>query len=168
MIFCLLVKDEMTLLILGDYLESNTKIQMELLVDTLKQFPMEISIIVKPHPACWIDPSDYPSIDLKVTSKSLQELMDICDLAYTSPATSASVDVYCYGMQVITALDPNSLNLSPLRNYDGVSFVSSASELSDALNSVKQGNNKTNDKREFFILNSDLGRWKKLLLAPGA
>ncbi len=161
-------KDEITLLILGDYLESNTKIQMELLVDTLKQFPMDIAIILKPHPACWIDPNDYPSIDLQVTRKSLEELMDICDLAYTSPVTSASVDVYCSGMPVITALDPSSLNLSPLRNYDEVFFVSSPSELSDALYSIKQGSNKTNDKKEFFTLNSDLGRWKKLLLASGA
>ena len=159
-------KDEMTLLVLGDYLESNTKIQMELLVDTLEHFPMDISIIAKPHPACWIDPNDYPTIDIKVTTKSLEELLDICDLTYTSPATSASVDVYCYGMQVITALDASSLNLSPLRNYKGVFFVSSPSELSDALHSVKLGNNKSYDRREFFTLDSELDRWKKLLLAP--
>lgn len=161
-------KDEITLLVLGDYLKSITKIQMELLVDTLEHFPMDISIIVKPHPACWIDPNDYPSIDLKVTTKSLEEILYMCDLAYTSPVTSAAVDAYCYGIPVITALDPNSLNLSPLRDHDDVFFISSQSELLGALNAAQLVSDNIFGKKEFFTLNSELVRWKTLLLAPEA
>jgi surface carbohydrate biosynthesis protein (TIGR04326 family) len=160
--------DAITLLVLGDYLESNTKIQMGLLEDTLASTPMDISIIVKSHPAHLIDPADYPSIDLKVTRKALEEILDMCDLAYTSPVTSAAVDAYCYGIPVITVLDPNSLNLSPLRNHDGVFFVSSQSELLGALNAAQLVSDNIFEKKEFFTLDSELVRWKKLLLAPDA
>ena len=157
--------DCLTLLVLGDYLESNTKIQMGLLETTLRQFPRKISIIVKPHPAYLIEPLDYPSINFSVTTGPLKDTLDNCDVAYTSPVTSAAVDAYCFGIPVITALDPNSLNLSPLRNYDEVHFVSSPAELSEALFIVDSNRSESDVKQQFFTLDSGLVRWKKLLLS---
>ena len=152
------------LLVLGDYLESNTKNQMDLLVRTLVSFPLDIVITVKPHPASMIDASDYPEIDIKVTMAPLGDLLEDCDLAYSSSVTSAAVDAYCFDVPVITALDSNALNLSPLRNCDGVYFVSTSEELSEALCSITSRNFGSYEKKDFFTLDSELPRWKKLLL----
>ena len=54
------------------------------------------------------------------------------DIAFTSSVTSAAVDVYSAGLKVISALDPESLNL-PLRGVEGVRFVSSSDMLREAL-----------------------------------
>lgn len=156
------------LLVLGDYLEANTKSQMDLLVRTLVSFPVDILITVKPHPSLMIDPSDYPEIDITVTTEPLKNLLGDCDLAYSSPVTSASVDAYCCGIPVITMLDPNALNLSPLRKCDGVFFVSTPSELSQAIGSVLLGEDCSYIKKNFFRLDSGLPRWRELLLEGAA
>mgnify|MGYP006076058443 CR=1 FL=1 len=152
------------LLVLGDYLEANTRNQMDLLVRALVSFPIDIKIIVKPHPACMIVPEDYPEIDIKVTTHPLKDLLGRCDLAYSSPVTSAAVDAYCFGISVITALDSDALNLSPLRNCGDVCFVSTPEELSDSLTSITSRDVGSNDKKVFFTLDSELPRWKELLL----
>ena len=82
----------------------------------------------------------------------------------SSPVTSAAVDAYCFGLPVITALDSDALNLSPLRNYDDVCFVSTSEELSGALNSITLRDVEAYEKKEFFNLDSELPRWKELLL----
>jgi len=152
------------LLVLGDYLETNTRNQMDLLVRTLVSSPVDIKIIVKPHPACIIDPKDYPEIDIKLSSNPLQDLLRHCDLAYTGPVTSAAVDAYCCGVPVITALDTGALNLSPLRNCDDVCFVNTSEELSEALNSMASRDFGPYEKKEIFTLDAELPRWKELLL----
>jgi surface carbohydrate biosynthesis protein (TIGR04326 family) len=163
-VFQIKKNDGLRLLVLGDYLESNTRNQMDLLVRTLESFPIDIKIIVKPHPACMIHPEDYPEIDIKVSSNPLQDLLGRCDLAYSSPVTSAAVDAYCFGVPVITALDSDALNLSPLRNCADVCFVSTSEELSEALNSITSRDVGFYEKKEIFTLDSELPRWKKLLL----
>lgn len=156
------------LLVLGDYLEANTRNQMDLLVRTLVSFPADIQIIVKPHPAFMIDPKDYLEIDIEVSSNPLIELFRLCDFAYSSPVTSAAVDAYCFGVPVITALDPDALNLSPLRNCKDVCFVSTSEQLSEALNSITSRDVGFYEKKEFFRLDSGLPRWKELLLESNA
>ena len=42
--------------------------------------------------------------------------------------TSAAVDAYCAGLRVISVLDPTALNLSPLRGFDEVRYVSSGQQ----------------------------------------
>ena len=160
--------DGLRLLVLGDYLESNTRNQMDLLVRTLVSFPIDIKIIVKPHPAYMIDWEDYPEIDIKVRSNPLRDLLGHCDLAYSSAVTSAAVDAYCFGVPVITALDSDALNLSPLRNCDDVYFVSEAIELSEALFAIASTGTSLRIKRDFFTLDPELPRWKELLLEGGA
>ena len=156
------------ILVVGDYLASNTKIQMDLLVKALISSTLDVSITVKPHPACLIDPANYPESEMNVTMEPLENLLADCDLAYSSPVTSAAVDAYCLGVPVITVLDANALNLSPLRNCDDVYFVSTPLELSDALHAITSTDTSAGVKREFFTLDPELPRWKELLLEGGA
>jgi surface carbohydrate biosynthesis protein (TIGR04326 family) len=121
-------------------------------------------VTLKPHPALKINAADYMEIEINLVADPVQDLLGSCDVAYTSPVTSAAVDAYCFGVPVITALDSNALNLSPLRNCDDVCFVSTPEELSEALNSITPRDVGYYEKKEFFTLDSELPRWKKLLL----
>jgi surface carbohydrate biosynthesis protein (TIGR04326 family) len=144
-----------TLLILGDIDKSNTKRQIELLTNALQYIDEEVNYIIKPHPVCPILPDDYQGINYKVTNSPISELVDRCFLAYTSCTTSSSVDLYCYGIPVVTCLDVNSLNQSPLRHFKGVLFTNSAQELAKHI--VKsldvQKYNANTQTNNYFYLN---------------
>lgn len=153
------------LLVLGDYLPSNTQLQMRLLEQAMSLVPQPLEIIVKPHPNCSIEPDDYPAINLRVTMEPVAKLLAECDVAYASAVTSAAVDAYCTGVPIVSVLDPNTLNLSPLRGCAGVTFACNPEELAVALTSLIGGQNDCNADREFFSTNLNLPKWQGLLLA---
>ena len=154
-------KDAMRVLVLGDYLLSNTQQQMNLLVRAAPSLPATSIFIVKPHPACPIHPVDYPDLSMTVTMEPIEKLLTECDVAYSSAVTSAAVDAYCAGVPIVSMLDQNTLNLSPLRGCAGALFASTPEELATALTSAvtTPGN-----QQEFFTLDPELPRWKKLLI----
>jgi len=119
-------------------------------------------IVIKPHPICPIDLDDYPSltsINASVTDQPISELLPVFNVAYTSQVTSAAVDAYCSGLSIVSALDPAVLNMSPLLGVDGVQFITNSEELIVALrNTGIQA-----EPKQYFYLDSDLPRWKRLL-----
>jgi surface carbohydrate biosynthesis protein (TIGR04326 family) len=158
---------EMTLLVLGDYLKENTMQQMELLRIAALRIDKKIKYIIKPHPACPILVGDYPELDLTITNDPIPMLIDHCSLVYTSSITSAAVDAYCAGKPVVTALDPKSLNLSPLKGSEGVSFVSSPEALAVVLNRMGQMKEIAGQGKDYFYLDPNLSRWQRLLKQSG-
>ncbi len=151
------------LLVLCDYLATNTRSQMILLEQAAAALPAGTIITVKPHPACPINAEDYPSLRMTIAKQPIASLLAECDVAYTSAVTSAAVDAYCAGVPVISILDPNILNLSPLRGRDGVFFASTPVELREALLSAVSPSLMTAAKVDFFTCDRDLRRWRKLL-----
>jgi surface carbohydrate biosynthesis protein (TIGR04326 family) len=93
-------------------------------------------------------------------------LLAECDVAYTSSVTSAAVDAYCVGVPVVSVLDPNTLNLSPLRGCEGVLFASTPEELASTLIYATSALSTVREHKNFFTLDSRLPRWRKLLLEP--
>jgi hypothetical protein len=51
--------------------------------------------------------------------------------------TSAAVDAYYIGTLDISVLDPNLMNLTPLRGCERVTFIRISEELVKALSSIK-------------------------------
>ncbi len=158
-----LAASTLRILVLGDYLSSNTQQQIRLLEKAVQLMPKTTAITVKPHPACPIKPADYPGLFMQITSAPISELLSVCDVAYTSNATSAAADVYCAGIPVISVLDPNALNQSPLRGRKGAVFASTPEELANALVSAVASPHSMEDRRNFFTLDLSLPRWRKLL-----
>jgi len=154
-------------LVLGDYLSSNTHKQMLLLEKAVKSLPAEVIITIKPHPACPIQLEDYPHLHAKVVIEPIDKLLPECDVAYCSAVTSAAVDAYCIGVPVISALDPSALNLSPLRGFGNVFFVTSPEELSKALASVPSIILTPKRNKYYFTIDKNLPRWRKLLYTVG-
>lgn len=151
------------ILVLTDYLPEKTGLQLRMLEAARPLLPDNVTITVKPHPGCPIQPSDYPGLDINVTTQALPSLMEGCDSAFTSNATSATVDAYCAGVSVVSLLDPKTMNLSPLRGCDEVLFVSTPQDLANALGVVSQRASWQRHAHDYFTIDSNLPRWRKLL-----
>lgn len=157
-----LVTSPLKLLVLGGYTEVNNQLQMQLLSEIAPDLPVETIITIKPHPANPIQPQDYPSLTFAVTASPLGELLKDADIAYSGPITSAAVDAYCYGLPVISVLDPTVLNMSPLRGCKGVTFISTPSELVNAIKSAATHIPRNDQSKQFFHLDEDLPRWRSV------
>lgn len=151
-------------LVLGDYMPDNTRVQMRMLEAAMPLLSTDISIVVKPHPSCLVSPGEYPSLRMEVTAQALSGLLEGCHVAFTSNATSAAVDAYCAGVPVISLLDPKAMNLSPLRECDAVRFVNTPRELAIALSTVASATGYQGPQQAYFTIDQDLPRWRKLLL----
>ena len=78
----------------------------------------------------------------------LEEILDNFDIAYSANPTSAAVEAYLTGLQVVVMYNHMKPNLSPLRGQPSVRFVSTSDELSEALqaaSSIKVNEPETND-----------------------
>lgn len=150
-------------LILGDYLPSNTLLQMKLMQEIADDL-LNIELTVKPHPGYPIFAADYPELKLKLSDQPLPELLRHFDIAYASSVTSAAVDAYSAGLKVISILDPNTLNLSPLRGIAGVRFVSSSEELQKALLDEQSHEDKSAERVSYFNTDLSLLRWLTLII----
>lgn len=153
-------------LVLGDYFAGNTQKQMRLLEKSAQSLPSDTIFTVKPHPACPVQPADYPSLRMEVTMDSVSELLSRCDIAYTSSATAAAVDAYCAGVPVVSIVDPQTLNLSSLRGRAGVLFASTPEELASKMIAAAATPRSAGEQQAFFTLDPELPRWRKLLLEP--
>lgn len=156
-------KKELRVLVVCDYLLSHTNLQMRLLELAIKHLSSGIIIAIKPHPATPININDYSSLKISIVVDPIHKLIAEFDVVYTSSVTSAAVDAYCAGIPVISILDPNTLNLSPLRGFSDVFFVSSAEELSKVLMSIQTAPPVLKTNKSFFITDNKLPRWLKLL-----
>lgn len=103
---------------------------------------------------------------MEVTNLPIAQLLAQCNVAYTSAGTSAAADVYCAGVPVVSVLDADTLNQSPLRGRGDVSFVSTAQEVASALISAVTASRPQLVAQRFFNLDSSLSRWRGLLLSP--
>ena len=160
-----LKRRSLCLLIVGDYLFSNTDFQLKLLSNAISLIPKRLKIILKPHPNLDVNPSEYPKINMTVTKEPLLKILPSCDVVYASSVTSAAVDAYCAGKPVITSLNSNTLNLSPLRGRENTFFVSTPKQMVESFKIISRSNFTLKDKQEFFTLDKDLPRWKKLIAA---
>ena len=151
------------LLVLGEFMSSATQNQMSLLNDAYADLPDGIRIVVKPHPACPISEDDYPAMDFEVTHESIEALLPTADVAYTGIVSSSAVDAYCAGVPVVSALDPDSLNLGPLRGMGNVRYVSSASELASAVVETSVITGSEENATKFFNLDEHLPCWRALI-----
>jgi surface carbohydrate biosynthesis protein (TIGR04326 family) len=153
------------LLVIGDYLFSNTYLQMKILESScIKGGLSNVEIVLKPHPACPISIRDYPGIDFSISTDSLSELLFSCDIAYASSCTSGAVDAYLSGVPVISVLDEKTLNLSPLRGLPNTIFISNYQDFDCVIdNFLLNKNREKEEKVPYFNLNSSLSNWKQVI-----
>jgi len=151
------------LLVVGDYLEINTKRQLKLLEAAKTFFKCAFTITFKPHPGCGLNFRYYEDLKLKVETKPIGEIIHGYDFVYSSITTSAAVDAYCVGLPVAIYIDGSSLNLSPLRGKRDVYYVTKPEELAESFNFNNQKLNLKKTRKNFFYLDKKLTKWLRVL-----
>ena len=157
--------EQVKVLVLGDYSPESTNKMVRLLEMSLPYLSFLVSFTIKSHPSYIIDTSAHPALKFSVNQAPLEDIMSNFDVAYSCNMTSAAVDAYLGGLPTVVMLDEKELNFSPLRGQTDVHFVSSAEELAKELASASSRAPTHVLKNDFFFLDPDMPRWKKLLLA---
>jgi len=150
-----------SLLFLGDHIFYNTDKMLSLLSECCSEINEQYTVILKFHPNMVIDKVHLKDINYEISDRPISELLQKSDVAFTSNISASAMDAYCYGLKVVSFRDPSILNKSLLRNIEGISFVSSAEELSYALVS-SHSMNQNFLSRNYFILDKNLSSWKKI------
>lgn len=154
---------EVNVLILGEMTPNSMHRLLRMLEESTKLLPPGYKFTLKPHPGYAVNLADYPCLQTEETTEALDRILGDYDLAVAANSTSASVDAYLGGVPVIIGLDGAGLNLNPLRGQSGVRFVSTPIELADALQIVNKSAATKLNQDEFFFLDPELPRWKRLL-----
>ena len=152
------------LLVLGDYMPRDTLFQIRLLERAVSFMVHPLEILVKPHPNCPIHLTDYPALRMRVTTDPISKLLAECDVVYAGAVTSAAVDAYCAGVPLISFLNPNTLNLSPLRGFVGVLFADMPEALASGLASAADNPRAGISRSTYFTIDAQLSSWRRLLL----
>jgi len=155
--------DTLRVLILTDLLPASTNSMLTLLEAASSKLPLDATYTVKPHPYFMIDPAEFESLRLNVTTEPLEKILPDFAVAYSANMTSAALDAYLAGLEVIVMLDGTQLNLSPLRGQSGVTFVSTPEELAAALDRVREHPEARAKNSDYFFLDPELPRWSRLL-----
>lgn len=150
-------------LVIGDFLRSNTQKQLQLWSRALAHLSKPVEVRFRPHPGCDMKNDEYRKFGVTIATDSFDYLLRNCDCMYTGAASSAALDGYLAGLQIIAFLDGAILNLSPLRGFENVSFVSTEKQLSETI--MKIGNHLAitpAERQEYFYLDRSLRSWKAL------
>jgi surface carbohydrate biosynthesis protein (TIGR04326 family) len=150
------------ILILGDIVPASMRHLLELMQDAAGLLPPGYAFTLKPHPGYAVELAAYPGLRAAETREALGEIVGNYDVAVAANSTSAAVDAFVTGLPVVIALNGDSLNLSPLRGRPTVSFVSSAQELADSLQTIAHRGSR-DERADFFFMDYDLPRWRRLL-----
>jgi surface carbohydrate biosynthesis protein (TIGR04326 family) len=107
--------------------------------------------------------ANYPDLQVDEITEALHRVLADFDVVLTTHQTCASLDAYLAGLSVVIFLDCGNLNLSPLRGYPDVCFVSTPEELAEAIQNASQNKANRPISKDFFFLEPELTRWKQLL-----
>jgi surface carbohydrate biosynthesis protein (TIGR04326 family) len=161
--YCLTAnKQPLKLLILGDIQRSTTDSMLQILESAREYFRQGWELKLKPHPATPVNIADYPGLKLTITNAHLEQLLPQFHIVIVSITTSAAIEAYAADLPVISILDGQDLNLSPLRGMKGGLFVSSADELKQAMDQLRS-HQPIQNSDDIFWTDPELPRWKALL-----
>lgn len=159
-------EDLLCILILGDYLGSGLVKILEQLQRIHPMLAFPVSYTVKPHPNNKISVNHYIDLDLKIVNDQLGSILQDYDIAYACNTTSASVDAYLAGLQVLISFEEDSLNVSPLMGWPDACFIHSNNELVRILSEISQKPRLVKQQRDFFFLDPFFPRWEKIIGDP--
>lgn len=142
------------------------------LLSTVKQaqgmLPAGYRFAFKPHPAYPLDPKQAVGLDIAVVAGALPALLPGYDCVIAGNSTSACVDAFLGGKPVIIGTSGQYLNLSPLRGQPSVAFFESPQQLVASLLDCGGRQVQVCERDEYFYLDGELTRWRKLLGLPQA
>lgn len=155
---------EIRVLILGDILPASMQTLLTALGRSRADLPSGWRFTLKPHPLYPVKISAFPGLeDAAETVEPLDRILQHFDVALAANGTSAAVDAYQAGLPVVVGLDGAELNLSPLRGLADVRFAGTSEQMTRALGEAGRDAARRRGTVEFFHLDPELPRWRRLL-----
>lgn len=152
-----------TFLVLGEYLRSDTKFMIDLLTsEKANEVLKNYKTIFKPHPLCPVKKSDFKDLNVEINFSDPGKLISQSDLVFVGNVSSVASEVITLGKQLICAKDLTLLDMSPLREYEGISF---AVDSDSFLKELRKKTSVQKDTYQESILNLDesLKLWRNIL-----
>jgi surface carbohydrate biosynthesis protein (TIGR04326 family) len=159
-------KETFHLLVFGDLSKKRNDLHLKILENAIASSTMKIAATIKPHPGNPVIKEKLISRQITISNQPIHELLNDpkFNVAYVSSSTSSALDAYCAGFKVITSLDGELLNQSPLRDIGGddVKFIMNEIQLNSILE-LYVGSVRGKKNHDIFNLDPNLSAWKNLL-----
>ncbi len=149
------------LVVLGDFLPSANTFLLTKLHESQTFTTTKFHMSLRSHPICKFDSDETRSFNESITDVDLKTLLGSADVVLTTANSSSAAESVSLGIPTILMVDPESLNYSPFRKTQLAQFVTTAEELSSALNGFND--HVSSQIPDFFCLDDDYPRWRKLL-----
>jgi surface carbohydrate biosynthesis protein (TIGR04326 family) len=152
------------LLMVTGILPEEARFQIQLLEQADEQGGLEKydQVWIKPHPVMTLDPilKDLkPNFKFNIVTRPIIELMEKTDVVYCANSTGASLEVAWLGVPLIILAAMDSMNLNPLYDFSGQSFVKDCAGLLLALENPRS----IEMPKDYFFLDEDLKSWEEIL-----
>ena len=152
------------LLMVTGILPEEARFQIQLLEQADEQGGLEKydQVWIKPHPVMTLDPilKDLkPNFKFNIVTRPIIELMEKTDVVYCANSTGASLEVAWLGVPLIILAAMDSMNLNPLYDFPGQSFVKDCAGLLLALENPRS----IEMPKDYFFLDEELKSWEKIL-----
>ena len=154
------VSKKTRVLILGEMSSENTEKQLRVLNQLAARGLPDYEYIFRNHPNTNLNLSEFTDLKITVSDNELITDLAACDIIFCGAVTSAAVDAYSKGLKVICWVG-DELNLSPLKGFSDVSFVSCENELFRTLRDMPISYQ--NPVSDLFFYDYSLKRWQELL-----
>ncbi|MDC3053808.1 hypothetical protein OA187_04545 [Candidatus Pelagibacter sp.] len=153
-------ENENNILLVSDYSDKSNENLLQAIGKIEKNILSNYKFTLKEHPLKSININNYSYINK--TNLNFAELRKNNKIAIVSNTTSAVLDLYLLNYKIISIMDNNSINLSPMRKSRNISFLYNHNEITKILKNCKLDENNF-EINNFFYLNRDLRFWKNIL-----
>ncbi len=128
-----------------------------------KKSELKFEIAFKPHPINQINLDNFNIRNITIVNQKISEVIKNFDIAVSADTTTAGLEAYLAGLNVIVFRYAKRPNFSPLRKINNVHFVSNGEQLLRSIKNLSIRN--SNNNNEIFFWNDKLlPRWKKIFL----
>ena len=140
------------------------KDESDFLMKDFEKIPKDIlknyEVYVKTHPLYQFEEVDFPSLKFKIDNAELIKVIQKTDIAFSVLSTSASLDTYLMNVPTYVYIRSGEINFSPMKNNLENNFIYS---LRDIIKVLNKDNHYSYHGTQFFFLDKDLSRWRKLM-----
>jgi surface carbohydrate biosynthesis protein (TIGR04326 family) len=158
------LNNQLNILVCGDIdVASTTEMlhSLKFFQNTKHETNTELKFTFKSHPINEMELSSFGLEQVEITTKKINDVINSYDVAIVTDSTTAGVEAYIAGLEVIVFSYSKRLNFSPLRNVENVFFASNGKQLTDCLN-VVSASIKSEVRELFFWNEPELPKWSQL------
>ena len=150
------------ILIIGDNSKSSN-LNLAETINYLKKINKDkfFTFYVKNHPVMKVD--HLLKVKFILTNKNLVQLRQKFDFAIVANNTSAVIDLHLLGFKVMSLVEKNKLNMSPLKGSKSITFLYDKTKIYEFIKKILTLRKNKNIKNNFFYYSKSYRMWNNIL-----